>query len=283
MKNVAFLGTGLLGSGMVEGMLRRGDAVTVWNRTETKARALEQFGATVAASPEQAVRSADRVHMAVADDAAVDALVDRFVPGLRPGAVVVDHSTTGPVATRARLERHRKQGVHFLHAPVFMTPQMCRDSKGLMLASGATDVFERVRPELAKMTADVWFLGERPDLAAAYKLFGNSMVFVLAAGLVDVFAMAKAVGIQPTDAIALFSKFQVGGIIPTRGEKMARGDFTASFELAMARKDMRLMLDAADGQPLTVLPAVAKQMDREIANGHGHDDVGAIAATIIVR
>ena len=41
MATVAFLGTGLLGSGMVEGMLRRGDAVTVWNRTESKARALE--------------------------------------------------------------------------------------------------------------------------------------------------------------------------------------------------------------------------------------------------
>ena len=47
MATVAFLGTGLLGSGMVEGMLRRGDAVTVWNRTEAKARLLEASGARV--------------------------------------------------------------------------------------------------------------------------------------------------------------------------------------------------------------------------------------------
>src|SRR5439155_11885494 len=58
MATVAFMGTGLLGSGMVEAMLRRGDAVTVWNRTESKARALEKFGALVAASPADAVAAA---------------------------------------------------------------------------------------------------------------------------------------------------------------------------------------------------------------------------------
>ena len=51
MADVAFIGTGLLGSAMVEGMLKRGDSVTVWNRTESKARALEAAGARVAASP----------------------------------------------------------------------------------------------------------------------------------------------------------------------------------------------------------------------------------------
>ena len=60
MATVAFMGTGLLGSGMVEAMLRRGDAVTVWNRTESKARALEKFGALVAASPADAVAAARR-------------------------------------------------------------------------------------------------------------------------------------------------------------------------------------------------------------------------------
>ena len=63
MADVAFIGTGLLGSAMVEGMLKRGDSVTVWNRTESKARALEAAGAKVAASPGVAVAGAERVHM----------------------------------------------------------------------------------------------------------------------------------------------------------------------------------------------------------------------------
>ena len=78
MASVAFLGTGLLGGAMVEGMLRRGDSVTVWNRTEAKARALEAFGAKVAATPGDAVAGAERVHMTLPDDDVVDQIVAAF-------------------------------------------------------------------------------------------------------------------------------------------------------------------------------------------------------------
>jgi len=281
MANVAFLGTGLLGSAMVEGMLRRGDAVTVWNRTESKARALEAHGATVAASPGDAVAGADRVHMTLPDDAVVDQIVDGVLPRLRPGAIVVDHSTTSPRGTKARLDRMAKAGIKFIHAPVFMSPQMARDAVGIMLVSGPQAVVDAVHDALKKMTGEVWVLGDAADRAAAYKLFGNSMLFVIAAGITDVFAMAKGLGISSAEALAVFSKFQPGGIIKSRGEKMARGDFSASFELTMARKDIRLMIEAAGSQPMTVLPGIAKKMDEAIAKGHGADDLGAIAAEVI--
>jgi 3-hydroxyisobutyrate dehydrogenase-like beta-hydroxyacid dehydrogenase len=281
MANVAFLGTGLLGSAMVEGMLRRGEAVTVWNRTESKARALEALGAKVAASPGDAVAGADRVHMTLPDDAVVDHIVNGFLPRLRAGAIVVDHSTTSPRGTKARLERMAKAGIKFIHAPVFMSPQMARDAVGMMLVSGPHAVVDTVHDALKKMTGEVWVLGDAADRAAAYKLFGNSMLFVIAAGIADVFAMAKGIGLSPTEALEVFSKFQPGGIIKSRGEKMARGDFSASFELTMARKDIRLMIEAAGSQPMTVLPAIAKKMDEAIAKGHGADDLGAIAAEVI--
>ena len=67
MADVAFIGTGLLGSAMVEGMLKRGDSVTVWNRTESKARALEAAGARVASSPADAVAGAERVHLTLSE------------------------------------------------------------------------------------------------------------------------------------------------------------------------------------------------------------------------
>jgi 3-hydroxyisobutyrate dehydrogenase-like beta-hydroxyacid dehydrogenase len=281
MASVAFLGTGLLGGAMVEGMLRRGDAVTVWNRTEAKARALAGFGATVAASPGDAVAAADRVHMTFPDDDVVDQVVASFVPRLPTEAVVIDHTTASPRGTKARVPRLNASGVRFLHAPVFMSPQNARDSNGIVLASGPRDVFDSVLDALEEMTGQVWYLGEQADLAASYKIFGNSMLFVIAAGIADVFAMAKGLGIPAADALTVFTKFQPGGVIKTRGDKMARGDFSASFELTMARKDMRLMLDAASGQPMTVLPAIAKAMDDAIAKGHGKDDLGAIAAEVI--
>jgi 3-hydroxyisobutyrate dehydrogenase len=278
MANVAFLGTGLLGSAMVEGMLRRGDAVTVWNRTEAKARALESFGAKVAATPGDAVAGAERVHMTLPDDEVVDQLLSAVTPRLAPGAIVVDHSTTSPKGTKARVPRLNGAGVKFLHAPVFMSPQMARDAVGIMLVSGPQAIVDAVHDALKKMTGEVWLLGEDADRAAAYKIFGNSMLFVIAAGITDVFAMAKGLGMSPADALAVFSKFQPGGIIKSRGEKMPRGDFSASFELTMARKDIRLMIEAAGAQPLVVLPGIASKMDEAIANGHGADDLGAIAA-----
>jgi 3-hydroxyisobutyrate dehydrogenase-like beta-hydroxyacid dehydrogenase len=281
MATVAFLGTGQLGSGMVERMLHQGNTVAVWNRTASKARALEAHGARLAATPADAVADAERVHMTLPDDAVVDQIVDGFRGRLRSDAIVIDHSTTAPRGTAKRIPRLNGAGVRFLHAPVFMSPQMARDGVGILLASGPRPVFEAARPALEQMTGDVWYVGEEPDRAAAYKIFGNSMLFVIAAGVADVFAMAKGLGIPPGDALAVFSKFQPAGVIKARGEKMARGDFSASFELTMARKDMRLMLEAAGGQPLAVLPAIAERMDDAIAKGHGRDDLGAIAAAVV--
>jgi 3-hydroxyisobutyrate dehydrogenase len=278
MARVAFLGTGLLGSGMVEAMLRRGEAVTVWNRTADKARALEALGARAADTPEAAVADAERVHLALADDASVDGLLPRVVSGLRAGTAIVDHTTTAPVSTGARISRLARAGTAFVHAPVFMSPQMCRDAVGMMLVAGPGTVFDRVRPALEPMTGEVWYLGERGDLAAACKIFGNAMIFAMIAGLGDILAMARTLEVPFEQVSSLFSRFKVGGVIPARLDKMARGDYSASFELTMARKDMRLMLEAAGAARLTVLPGIAQRMDEAIARGHGQDDLGAIAA-----
>lgn len=281
MAKVAFLGTGLLGSAMAEGMLRRGDTVTVWNRTESKARTLESAGASVASTPAAAVIGASRIHMTFSDDAVVDRVLEQLLPSIPHGATVIDHTTTAPKSTIARYERMRNAGVTFLHAPVFMSPQMARDAVGILMCSGPQSAYDEVRDALQSMTGEAWYLGDDPGRAAAYKLFGNSMLFVIAAGVTDVFAMAKGLGMSATDALQVFTKFQPGGLIKARGEKMARGDFSASFELTMARKDLRLMLEAADAQPTVVLDAIAARMDDAIAKGHGHEDLGVIAAEVV--
>lgn len=281
MDRVAFLGTGLLGSGMVERALASGTPITVWNRTASKARALEAHGAIVATSPRDAVAAALRVHFVLQDDAAVDGVLEQIAPALKPEAIVIDHSTTSPSGTRARFERARQHGIRFMHAPVFMSPQMAREAAGLMMISAARADYDAVRDALEQMTGDAWYLGERPDLAAAYKLFGNAMLFAISGGLADILAMATANGINPTDALAVFSKWSFAAPVLARGQRMARGDFSPSFALSMARKDLRLMLEAADGKPLVALPALAKRMDEVIAAGHAGDDLAAIAAPVL--
>jgi 3-hydroxyisobutyrate dehydrogenase-like beta-hydroxyacid dehydrogenase len=278
---IAHLGTGLLGAAMVENALAGGEAVTVWNRTAAKAERLAAKGARVAATPDEAVRGAERVHVVLSEDAAVDAVLPRIVPHVAKGAVVIDHTTCAPDGVRARYDAMERAGVLFLHAPVFMSPGMAREAKGTILASGPRDRFARVEPALAKMTGLVWHVGERVDLAAAYKLCGNAMLVAIAGGIADVFAMGRGVGLEPREALAVFEKFDPR-VFP-RGQRMAEGDFTPSFELAMARKDVRLALDMAEksGLPLAVLPAIARRFDELIAAGHGADDYGIIAADAV--
>ncbi|WP_394848252.1 NAD(P)-dependent oxidoreductase [Pendulispora brunnea] len=283
--HIAFLGTGLIGAGMVQGMRKRGERVRVWNRTSEKARALESVGAEATATPIEAVRGASRVHIAVSDDAAVDAILAAIDTTLDAKTPIIDHTTASPAGTAVRYERLGARGVPFLHAPVFMSPQACRESSGIMLASGPRANFEALEPALRPMTGNLWWIGERPDLAASFKLFGNTMIFTITGGVADILTLARSLGISGEQALTLFQHHKAASTIDIRGAKMAQGNFTPSFELAMARKDIRLMLEAAaqGDAPLTVLPALAKRFDELIAQGHGGDDVGVIARDAVKK
>ncbi|MBX3125783.1 MAG: NAD(P)-dependent oxidoreductase [Polyangiaceae bacterium] len=282
MTTLAFLGTGLIGAGLVEAACRRGDTVTVYNRTPSKASALESVGARAVTTAAEAVRGAERVHLALSDDAAVDAVLSSVMDHLG-SAIVVDHTTASPSGTAERAERLEGRGIGFVHAPVFMSPGMCRDAKGIMLAAGLASTFARVKDGLAVMTGTLDYLGERRDAAAAYKLFGNAMIFAITAGLADVYAMARALDIPAADALGLFSKFNPAAGLTYRGKLMAAGDYRPSFELTMAQKDARLMLEVGErgAVPLRVLPAIHAWMGDAIARGHGSDDLGALAAEAV--
>ena len=276
MSNIAFLGTGLLGSAFVEAAQQRGDQVTVWNRTIEKARKLESFGAKVASTPAEAVRGAERVHLLLKDDAAVEEVVKALRPGLAPNTVVVDHTTTLPDLTAERAKRLNAEGVRYLHCPVFIGPSAARKSQGIIMASGPNALFERVKPALEKQAAQVQYLGERADLAAVYKLFGNAFIIGIMAVTSDVFAIARGAGVEAQDALKLLEFWNPAAVILGRGRSMANQDFKPSFELTMARKDVRLMLETAEGQALAILPGLASRMDAVITEGYGDRDMAVI-------
>lgn len=274
------LGVGMIGGGMVEAWLGRGLDVAVWNRSAEKARPFADKGAKVFDSAAEAARGASRVHLALSDDAAVDGVLEQiFRAGVDlASAILIDHTTTATAGTRARAERLAAKGVAFVHAPVFMSPAMAQQAKGTMLLAGPSAVRERVRGELSKMTGEVVDLGDRADAAAAYKLFGNTMIISMTAGLSDVFTLATANGFTPAEALSLFKRFDMNAIFGARGARMAEGEYLpASFELSMARKDVRLMVESSAGKPLAGLPAIADRMDALLAQGHAALDMGALA------
>jgi 3-hydroxyisobutyrate dehydrogenase len=277
---IAFFGMGLLGSNFVHALRRRGEDVHVWNRTPAKAKALEAEGARAFPDPAEAARGAARVHLTLTDDAAVDEVLERARPGLTASTVIVDHSTTSTQGALARMARWRERGITFVHAPVFMAPQNARDSTGLMLISGPRNVLDPLRPALAPMTGKLVDLGERPDAAAAFKLLGNLFLICMTTGIAEMLSLAKALQVPAADAVALFEQFNPGALIPSRAKRMTEAAFDQpSWELSMARKDARLMLEAAAaaGVPLTLLPSIAARMDEVIAEGHGAKDWTVIA------
>jgi 3-hydroxyisobutyrate dehydrogenase len=283
---IAFLGTGLLGSGFTRALCKHGESVNVWNRTIAKARALEAYGATAFEEPEGAVRGATRIHLSLSDDAAVDAVLERARPSFDKNVVIVDHTTTSPTGTAARARTWAERGVAFLHAPVFMGPQNALESTGVMLASGPLARYETLTPALAKMTGKLVYLGEEPERAAGFKLLGNLFLMAFTTGLADMFGLARALGIAPTEAATLFDFFNPGSMVGARAKRMIDGDFShASWELSMARKDARLMQEEAAraAVSLAILPAIANEMDRFIAMGHGQDDWTVMAKDAIKR
>jgi 3-hydroxyisobutyrate dehydrogenase len=283
MADVAFLGTGLLGGAFAEAAARRGDAVTAWNRSPGKVLALVPFGVKPAKTPAEAVRGASRVHLVLKDDAAIEDVIAAARPGLSRDAILVDHSTTLPTLTAERAQRLHAEGVAYLHCPVFMGPAAARNAQGSMLVAGPRVHFERVRAELAAMTARLEYVGTRADLAAADKLFGNAMILGIAAMTADILTMAQAAGVEAGDAIKLLGMLDLNAMVAGRGANMAKGNFAASFELAMARKDVQLMIDTAGERPLAALPAIAARMDRLIAAGHGADDASVMAIDAVRR
>lgn len=278
MTHIALLGTGLLGSGMVENLLAKGHAVHVWNRSADKLAPLVKQGAVAAADPAQAVRGASHVHLVLAEDDAVDAVIAALRPGLAAATPVIDHSTNLPKRVSQRTATLRSDGVRYVSAPVFMSPQNAREASGMIVLSAPQGEADALQAHLAPMTSKVLYVGDRSDLAAVYKLAGNSMYFALTAAMADVLAIGKGNDVPADVMLELFSTWKVGGALPFIGQRLvAAGDGPASFELTMARKDARLMQEAAGAAPTIALPAVIAAMDKALARGDGSADFAVFA------
>jgi len=281
MSTIAFLGTGLMGTGFIRHARANGLTVRAWNRSAAKAQALAaaDSGVTACATVAEAVRGAERIHLSLGDDASVDAVLEPLAHGALPaGCWLVDHTTTAVRPTAERVARWDARGQRFVHAPVFMAPANCAEGTGLMLISGDPARHAALQGALQAMTGTLVYLGPQPERAAAFKLFGNLTLLSILGILGDVGRLAAAVGIDMKDAFSLFEHFNPGQTLPQRAKRISSGQYSPpSFEMSMARKDLRLMVEEAarGGQTLVMVPALAALLDAGIARGEGALDVAA--------
>jgi len=279
----AFLGMGLLGSNFVKALLKKGEQVQVWNRTASKAKELEQFGAKSFDTVSEAVKGADRIHVTLKDDASVDEVLRVATSGLAPGAIIIDHTTTSKEGAIQRTKLWKERGFYYQHAPVFMGPVNALEGTGFMMVSGDAELVKKLQPELSSMTGKLLDFGSEVGKAAAMKLVGNTFLICFVAGLRDTLALAKTLNIPSSDLYNLFADWNPATMLEARLKRMTSGDYSQpSWELNMARKDAGLFIEAAKNKTdLTVIPSIAKLMDEWIEKGYGNNDWTVIAKDLI--
>lgn len=276
MVQIAVLGTGYLGSGFAIKALENGHAVHVWNRTAAKCEPLVELGAVQGIDPAHTVVDCQRVHLVLRSDEAVDQVIAELAPGLAEGAWIIDHSTNQPDRVAERCIRLRKEGLQYIHAPVFMGPRHSRSGTGEMLISGPTNAIESLRSDLEEMTGTLTVVGPRDQDAAVHKILGNGLIIGLTALAGDLLKSGRSAGFDDAKVIESLKSFSP--LAAHLGSRASRhSQMETSFALEMARKDIELLLAASESKQLSILPGCADSMDALIALGHAHDHYTVIA------
>ncbi|WP_206281886.1 NAD(P)-dependent oxidoreductase [Streptomyces amritsarensis] len=243
VQKIAFLGLGRMGAPMARHLLSRGHRLTVWNRTPKKARPLAQAGATVAASPAEAVRDADLVVTMLADPAALRAVAQDVLPALRPGVHWIDTSTVGPEAVR-ELAGRLPAGVTLTDAPVMGSVDRAAAGELWVLAGGdpLPGPVRRVLDALGEVTVCGPF-----GTGAALKLVLINTAVGGVALVAEALRLGGALGLPEELVRAQLARGPLAGAV-------ARAYADAShFPVALAAKDVAL---AAVHAPLPILEAV---------------------------
>ena len=144
VERIGFIGLGIMGGPMAGRLLAAGYPVTVWNRTASRAEPLQAEGATVAASPAEAVREADVVITMLADPTAVREVINAVSGHLRPGTTLIEASTIGPQALQ-EVVALLPGGVALIDAPVMGSADRAASGQLVVLAGGD---LTKVRPIL---------------------------------------------------------------------------------------------------------------------------------------
>jgi 3-hydroxyisobutyrate dehydrogenase len=259
-----------MGAPMARNLVEAGFDVRAWNRTLDKAREVD--GAQVCETPAAAADGADFVLTMLSDGDAVEETVRDLDFG---GAIWLQMSTVGIEATERLMELGGD--TPFVDAPVVGTKQPAEKGELTVLASGPREARERAQPVFDAVAARVVELGEAGE-GTRLKLVINSWLVILVEGLAETMAFSEAIGIDPERFLETIEGGPTGpAYAQLKGKMMVARKFDPAFSLALARKDAKLVLEAAErhGFDAALVELVARKMDEAIAAGHGDEDMAA--------
>jgi 3-hydroxyisobutyrate dehydrogenase-like beta-hydroxyacid dehydrogenase len=284
MAACAYLGLGVMGGPMARHLAKAGHDVAVWNRTEAKALAWAEANDRPQAvqALEAAVSRADYVFMCLGDDPDVEAVFARIEAHLKPGSILVDH-TTGSAALARRLhDLCAARNVAFLDAPVSGGQAGAENGQLTVMVGGDAAALESVRPLLAAYSKQVTLIGGPGDGQLA-KSVNQICIAGLVQGLSEGLHFAMQAGLDPAKVIEAISKGAAQSWqMENRWKTMSEGRFEFGFAVDWMRKDLRIALEAArDMGASTPGTALIDQFYADIqARGGGRWDTSSLIARL---
>jgi len=280
MKKIAYLGLGIMGTGMVGNLLKAGYPVTVWNRTAERCAPLVEQGASQADTPAQAVADADVIMYCLSDDAATEDLVfgsGDLLSGVRQGQVVVDMTTLHPDTSRREAAAFAEKGAEFLDAPVFGSKNEAAGGGLWIVVGGKKEVYEEMKPILEVLSETTHYMGGTAQ-GASMKLVGNLVVASQLEALGEAMVLATKAGLNPEDVLGVLHVTDFKSpIFDGVGNMLINRDFATHFALKLMLKDANLISRFAQdlNVPIPASAATREVIKASVNKGWGEENASA--------
>lgn len=279
---IGFLGLGIMGSRMAANVAKAGYELSVWTHTEGKAeRWASEHEASAMATPAEVAAVSDVVVSMVVDGAQVEEVLcgkTGAARGAHGDLLCVDMSTIAPTDTRRIAGRLAADSVRMMDAPVTGSSPRAEAGTLTIMAGGATDDFERVKPLLETMGELVVHVGELGQ-GEMLKLINNSLGAANAAAVAEALLLADATGVD-LDALVQVTMSGSGASaqLQMKSGAMRAHDYETLFKTEHLLKDVRLCLEEAQAAGVP-FPAAAHARDllaATMGRGHAADDYASL-------
>jgi 3-hydroxyisobutyrate dehydrogenase len=288
MARVGFLGLGTMGAAMATNLARADHAITAWNRTPGRAPELDDLGVTRADSPAAVAAASDVIVVCVSDTPDVEAVLfgeGGAADGAAAGSLVIDCSTIAPGPTRSFAARLRERGVAMVDAPVSGGSEGARKATLTIFVGGEPADVERARPILGALGTTITHVGPVGS-GQAVKAVNQVILAGTYLGVAEGIVLAMKAGLDVDQVVAALG----GGaaqswVLANRSARMLENDYPLGFKVTLHRKDLGIALGLAaeTGASLPVSELAAQMEDGLIEDGHGDDDMSALARSIRAR
>lgn len=273
------VGLGAMGAPMAGHLHDRGLLAVVGNRSPDKAArfAAGREGVRAAAGAGD-FAGCDVVLLCVSADADVLANVDALAGALRPGAVVVDHSTVSVATAKEARRRLEARGIGFLDAPVSGGVEGARNGKLSIMAGGDNGTLERARPVLEAYALRITHMGATGS-GQATKAVNQVLVAGIAQAVCEGLALGEALGLSPDKLVPTLAAGAAGNwFLDKRGASMLAGDYTPGFKSALLHKDLKIVQAMAReaGIRATVVEQSLADYGELVEDGRGDEDTSAL-------